>query len=281
MKKVKDVKPKVEAKTEGDKSVKPVVKVGKPRNYELTTGIMRYGRIQMYKKKAMWRYSRKRRQGIKRLSVKLPKKPATETRMIKKQIGGEKNGEFRTVRVKKLPNYYPTQEIPRRRLRVTKPGKGANLRKSFTPGTVCILLAGKHKGKRVVFLKQLKSGLLLVTGPFWFNRCPLRRMNQAYVIGTSTKIDLGANFQVPDHINDDYFKRMKLKAPKKDEGDVFQTKKLKYTISVQRKTDQNRVDRQVVRAMHVSDPKGCLYKIKYLCSKFGLSRYQYPHRMKF
>merc|ERR1711976_393051 len=89
-----------------------------------------------------------------------------------------------------------------------------HLRQSLTPGTVCIVLAGLHKGKKVVFLKQLATGLCLVSGPFKLNGCPLRRINQIYLIATKTKLDV-SDVKLPEHINDDYFARIKSNNPRR------------------------------------------------------------------
>jgi hypothetical protein len=64
--------------------------------------------------------------------------------------------------------YYPAEDVV-----LTKgptPVRNApKLRSSIKAGTVLILVAGRFRGKRVVCLKQLSSGLLLVSGKIHFH----------------------------------------------------------------------------------------------------------------
>merc|ERR1712066_757485 len=90
--------------------------------------------------------------------------------------------------------------------------KTTKLKKGLTAGTVVILLAGRFRGRRAVFLKQLDSGLLLVTGPYAINGVPLRRVNQRFCIATSAKVDLkGADY---GSITDKYFAKEEKKGKK-------------------------------------------------------------------
>jgi large subunit ribosomal protein L6e len=67
-------------------------------------------------------------------------------------------------------------------------------------------LSGRHRGRRVVVLKALSSGNLLVTGPYAINGVPLKRVNPAYVISTSTKVSLDG---VNANVDDAWFKRQR------------------------------------------------------------------------
>jgi len=149
------------------------------------------------------------------------------------------------------------------------------LRKSITPGTVLIVLAGRFQGKRVVFLKQLQSGLLLVSGPFKYNGVPLRRLNQTYVISTSTKVDVsGVDVK---NITDEFFAKVEAKEEKKKAGDFLkEAEKKKVELPAVRKAEQKRVDAALVAAV----AKAPLLK-QYLKAKFSLKKGQYPHTLKF
>merc|ERR1719396_198584 len=174
----------------------------------------------------------------------------------------------------KTPRYYPAED--------TKPAKSTyrvkqnppRIRKSITPGTVLILLAGRFRGKRVVCLKALQSGLLLVSGPYKINGVPLRRVNQAYVIGTSTKIDIsGVDVS---NINDEYFSRVTTESAEGEE-EFFENDEAKpAVVSDQRKADQKTVDSSIIKVVE-STP----LMRNYLGSKFSLGKYDKPHKMVF
>jgi large subunit ribosomal protein L6e len=90
----------------------------------------------------------------------------------------------------------------------------------LTPGTVCIVLAGRYRGKRVVMLKQIND-TILITGPFKANGVPLRRINPAYVIATSTKLDLSKAELNLEKFDEAYFKVKKEKKGKKSTEEEF------------------------------------------------------------
>lgn len=249
-----------------------------PINSELKkTGIMRLSKGRMFHKRGLWLIEKWKKQNEKKPGETKSKQP---TRIIKKGIKGEKNGGSRQVRAVRFPKYYPTEEKPRKLFTNKKPFSQHKhkLRPSITPGTILILVAGRHAGKRVVFLKQLQSGLLLVTGPYKVNGCPLRRINQIYVIATSKKIDI-SKVNLPENLNDQFFNRIKAKKQKPAEGEIFEKKEEAYKVSEERKAAQLNVDKQLISVIKASPEKSLL--AGYLKTRFGLSSRQYPHKMKF
>ncbi|WVQ82127.1 hypothetical protein IAT38_004255 [Cryptococcus sp. DSM 104549] len=190
-----------------------------------------------------------------------------------KTVGGKGNGEKRLVPTQKASKYYPAEDVRKPKVSRKTPGKAA-LRSSITPGTVLILLAGRFSGKRVVFLKQLDSGLLLVSGPHKLNGVPLRRVSQAYVIATSTKVDISA-VTVPESVNDAYFTKAKA-AKSTKEGEFFGEGKEKKAFPEEKKSEQKAVDAALIASIKKVDNLA-----KYLKSSWGLSKGDRFHELKF
>lgn len=171
------------------------------------------------------------------------------------------------------PKYYPSEDIriPKKHRKTPRPTK---LRASITPGTVCIILAGRFRGKRVIVLKQLDD-TVMVSGPFKINGVPLRRVNPAYLIATSTKVELPSSLSL-DKFDKAYFSREKTAKSKKSEGDFFGDNKEKKELPSSRLEDQKTVDGALETAIKaVPELKA------YLKATFSLNKGDRPHLMKF
>ena len=137
-----------------------------------------------------------------------------------------------------------------------------------------IILAGRFRGKRVVFLKALEDNTLLVTGPFKVNGVPLRRVNARYVIATSTRVNVESvdvkKFDVA------YFAREKTAKKAATEEEFFGDKVEKKEVKAERVADQKVVD----AALLAEISKQPLLK-KYIASSFSLKSGDKPHLLKF
>eukprot|EP00056_Hartaetosiga_gracilis_P014057 m.239604 g.239604 ORF g.239604 m.239604 type:complete len:238 (-) comp13945_c0_seq1:108-821(-) len=228
----------------------------------LPGGVERYGRAVMYKRRC--RYSRKKTQ------VKPKKVQAPTTKTVK--VGGANNGETRTVPLAKNSRYVVADAI-RTPLPTHKTQRPAKIRSSITPGTILILVSGPYRGRRVVFLKALESGLLLVTGPFRVNGVPLRRVSQAYVIATSQSIDI-SKVTLDADLNDKFFS--KKSGDRKPADFTDEAGKPKKVVSDKRKALQKDIDNQLIAVI-----KGVDNMTHYLKNRFTLGSGMFPHAMKF
>lgn len=184
--------------------------------------------------------------------------------------GGDKKTKAAPAK-EETSRFYPAEDTHKPYNRNFRP-RPTKLRASITPGTVLIVLSGRFRGKRVVFLKQLESGLLLVTGPYSVNGVPLRRLNQAYVIATSTSVDVGS--VDVSAINDDFFARQADAAPSREAE--FSAATHKAIVSDARKAAQGPVDAAIEAAI-----AGTPLLKEYLKAKFSLRTGQFPHAMRF
>lgn len=238
-----------------------------PNVTPLKAGVSRHSRSSVYARKAL--YKKKEKYAGKPVAAKA----TAETKTV--SVGGSKNGQKRVVPVVKASRWYPAEDVPKPKLSRKAAVKTPKLRASITPGTVLILLAGRFRGKRVVFLKQLKSGMLLVTGPFKINGVPLRRVNQAFVIATKTKVDL-SGVKVPETIDDAYFKKEASEKKKASAEALLGDKTSKKQIAAKRVADQKTVDSALL-----SNIKKVAQLKAYLNASFALSKGQAPHKISF
>jgi len=234
------------------------------RNPVLVKGINKFGRSASARRGADYKIKNRK-------PIASPKAVTT----VEKAFG--KKGQKRVVPKDKGARYFPEDEVLAHGRRVRKTPTQTRLRASLKPGTVVIIVAGVHKGKHAVVLKQLPSGLLLVTGPYKLNGVPLRRISQAFVIATSTSVDM-SSVKLDAKFDDTYFKKAKETKKEKPSEEFFSKEKKdeKKPVDPAKQADQKAVDQLIVDAI-----KKTPHLAAYITSRFTLKRGVFPHQLKF
>ncbi|USP81381.1 60S ribosomal protein L6-A [Curvularia clavata] len=177
----------------------------------------------------------------------------------------------------KASKYYPAEEEAQMK-KARKTAHPTKYRDSLAPGTVLILLSGRFRGKRVVLLRQLDQGILLITGPFKSNGVPLRRVNHRYVIATSTVVDVSSvDADVIARVSEDAYWAREKKSGDEDaffnDGGETPAKK---DVDPQRIEDQKKVDKAVLASIKKMPDLEA-----YLSASFSLRGNERPHQMVF
>ncbi len=136
------------------------------------------------------------------------------------------------------------------------------------------------RGRRVVVLKTLTSGNLLVSGPYAINGVPLRRVNPAYVIATSTKVSLeGVNVNVDDtffksarRYTKNELKNASEHRLKKVEAGNQQNSQWRSELKNVQKTVDSKLLENIKKVEHLRG---------YLGTRFTLTNSSRPHDLKF
>ena len=116
--------------------------------------------------------------------------------------------------------------------------------------------------------------LVSCLGPYKVNGVPLRRVAAAYVIATSTKIDV-SKVDVTK-LTDTFFARTDSPAKKGDKAEFIEAKKEKTPIAKERTDAQAAVDKAVLPLV-----KAVPNLYHYLNAKFSLTNGQKPHLLSF
>jgi len=278
----------------------------------LDTSISAKSRSQRYHSKGLWAI--KAKNGGKWPAAKPKAEAKSATTVVVKET--KKSGKRTVVR----PRLARSIDAQSESTRSTRQRGTPRFRASIVPGRVAIVLAGDYEGRRVVVLKKLQSGLVVVVGPTSLSQVPLRRISPAYLIATSLKVDLAAANVTKilednkAHINDGLFEResrkvksnpptaeqRKARAEKRAadaEGGVRKqsvvlktprtsnAQPLKLQHNREKKVSEKQTQKlQIQKALNyalVKEVKKTPFLKDYFRGRFELSKGQYPHNLKF
>lgn len=138
------------------------------------------------------------------------------------------------------------------------------------------MLSGAHRGRRAVVLKSLASGNLLVTGPYAINGVPLKRVNPAYVIATSTRVALDG---VTANVDETHFKKQ-VRFTKNELKNASETRAKKSEAGKQAESSWRAESKKVQKTVDdklVENIKKVEHLGGYLKSRFTLTSGVRPH----